>query len=106
MVVRTAAEPAPLVRPFSDAAREVNPNVSLLSVKTMEQRMAVQLWPFRTVSWLFSICGSLALILGTVGLVSVIVHAVNQRRREFGVRVSIGATPRDLVADVLGMRAV
>jgi predicted permease len=102
MVVRTVDEPTPLVRSFNDAAREVNPNISLLSVKTMEQRMAVQLWPFRTVSWLFSICGSLALILGTVGLVSVIVHAVNQRRREFGVRISIGATPRDLVADVLG----
>ena len=63
--------------------------------------MAVQLWPFRTVSWLFSICGSLALILGTVGLASVIIHAVNQRRREFGVRISVGATPRDLMADVL-----
>ena len=40
-------------------------------------------------------------MLGTVGLASVIIHAVNQRRREFGVRVAIGATPRDLIADVL-----
>lgn len=43
----------------------------------------------------------LTLILGTVGLASVIIHAVNQRRREFGVRVSVGATPRDLITDVL-----
>ena len=63
--------------------------------------MAVQLWPFRTLSWLFAGCGTLALILGGVGLAGVVVHAVNRQRREFGVRVSVGATPRDLLADVL-----
>lgn len=102
MVVRTVDGPAPLVRAFNEAAREVDSGISMLSVKTMDQRMAVQRWPFRTASWLFSICGGLALILGTVGLASVIVHAVNQRRREFGVRIWVGATPRDLIVDVLG----
>lgn len=101
VVARTANAPAPLVRSFTEAAREVDPRIAMLSVKTMDQRMAVQLWPLRTVSWLFSICGSLALILGTAGLASVIVHAVAQRRREFGVRVAVGATPRDLMAEVL-----
>lgn len=101
VVVRTAGTPLPLVRVVADAARALDPMVSMVAVKTMDQRMAVPLWPFRTLSWLFSICGSLALMLGTVGLASVIIHVVNQRRREFGVRVSVGATPRDLVADVL-----
>ncbi|MGE3889371.1 MAG: FtsX-like permease family protein [Vicinamibacterales bacterium] len=99
MVVRTAM-PASLVRPFTEAAQSVDPNVPL-SVKTMEQRMAVQLWPFRTTTWAFSICGGLALLLGTAGLASVVIHAVSRRRREFGVRVSVGATPRDIVGDVL-----
>ena len=63
--------------------------------------MAVPLWPFRTLSWLFSICGTLALALATSGLAAVVIHAVNRRRREFGVRLSIGATPRDLAVDVL-----
>jgi putative ABC transport system permease protein len=67
----------------------------------MERRIDVQLWPFRTVSWLFSICGALALLLGTVGLAGVVIHAVNRRIREFGIRVSIGATPRDLASEVL-----
>jgi len=101
LVARTSGEPAPLVRAFAEAARTTDPDVALLAVKTMEQRMAVQLWPFRTLSWLLSICGSLALLLGTLGLASVIVHAVNQRRREFGVRVAVGATPGDLLTDVL-----
>lgn len=101
VVARTTEAPAPMVASIAEAFRAVDSNISVFAVKTMEQRLAVQLWPFRTVSWLFSICGSLALILGTVGLASVIIHAVNQRWREFGVRVAVGATPRDLIADVL-----
>ena len=101
LVARTTVDPLTLVRSVAEAANDVDPNVSMHAVKTMAQQMAVQLWPFRTVSWLFTICGGLALILATVGLAGVVIHAVNQRLREFGVRVSLGATPRDLVADVL-----
>lgn len=101
LVARTETAPEPIVRAITDAAQNVDPRVSMLSVKTMQQRMAVQLWPFRTLSWLFAVCGALALILGVVGLASVVVHAVHRRRREFGVRVCVGATRRDLLADVL-----
>ena len=101
IVARTATAPALLVRPFTEAANALDPNVAMTAVKTMEQRMAVQLWPFRTMSWMFSICGALAAILATVGLAGVVIHAVSSRMREFGVRVSIGATPRHLVNDVL-----
>jgi putative ABC transport system permease protein len=101
IVARTTTAPAPLVRSFVEAAHAVDPNVSMLAVKTMEQRTAVQLWLFRTLSWMFAICGGLAVILATVGLAGVVIHAVNRRTREFGVRISVGATPRDLVTDVL-----
>jgi hypothetical protein len=101
LVARTSMPPDGLVRTVAEAAQAVDPRVSMLSVKTMEQRMAVQLWPFRTLSWLFSVCGTLALLLAVVGLAGVVIHAVNRRAREFGVRMSIGATPRDLVLDVL-----
>jgi predicted permease len=102
LVARSAVPPETLVRPIVEAAQAVDENVSMLSAKTMNQRMAVQLWPFRTASWLFSICGALALVLATVGLAGVIIYATNRRFREFGVRVSVGATPRDLLWDVLG----
>ena len=105
VVARTTLAPERVIRPFVAAAQALDRNVSTLSVKTMQQRMEVQLWPLRTVSWLFSICGGLALIIATVGLAAVVIHAVNRRLREFGVRVSMGATPRDLVADVLGSSA-
>ncbi len=101
VVARTAGPPESIIRPFAEAAEALDPNVSMLAVKTMRERMAVQLWPFRTLSWLFSICGVLALLLATVGLAGVVIHAVNRRLREFGVRMSVGATPRDLVTEVL-----
>ena len=106
IVARTSVAPALLLRPFIDAASAVDSNVAMRNVKTMEQRMAVQLWPFRTVSWMFSICGALAVVLATVGLAAVVIHAVSRRTREFGVRASIGATPRDLIAEVLKSSAV
>jgi predicted permease len=102
LAARTAMPPELLVRPTIDAAQAVDQDVSPWSVKTMRERLAVQLWPFRTVSWLFSICGGLALVLATVGLAGVVIHAVSLRLREFGVRVSLGATRRHLIADVLG----
>ena len=40
-------------------------------------------------------------MLATVGLAGVVIHAVSRRMREFGVRMSVGATPRDLMRDVL-----
>jgi len=101
VVARTTTDAAALVRPIVEAGQALDSNVPLLAVKTMEQRMGVQMWPFRTLSRVFSICGVLALILATVGLAGAVIHAVSRRQREFGVRVSIGATPRDLVVDVM-----
>jgi predicted permease len=106
VVVRTAADATALVRPIIEAGQALDSNVPLLAVKTMQQRMGVQMWPVRTLGRMFSICGILALILATVGLAGAVIHAVSRRQREFGVRVSIGATPRDLVVDVMRSSAV
>jgi predicted permease len=101
LVARTEGPPVSMVRVIQDAAQATDANVSMAAVKTMEQRMGVALWPFRTLTWLFSICGSLALVLASVGLAGIVIHAVSRRIREFGVRLSIGATPRDLMREVL-----
>ncbi len=101
LVARTAGEPAGVIRPFIEAAQAVDTRVPMESVKTMSQRLGVVMWPFRTLSRIFSICGILALILATVGLAGAVTHAVSRRQREFGVRLSIGATPRDLMTGVL-----
>jgi len=100
-LVARSPDPDALVRPIADAAPAIDSRTAMLGVKTMADRMGVQMWPFRTLRRIFTICGLLALILATVGLAGAVIHAVSRRQREFGVRVSIGATPRDLIGDVL-----
>jgi putative ABC transport system permease protein len=72
------------------------------SIRTMEQRMELPLWPARTAAGLFSICGTLALILATVGLFGTTYLTVGQRTREFGVRAALGATRARVLRLVLG----
>jgi hypothetical protein len=100
-VVARTGDPAAVVRPITDAAQAIDPRVPVLAAKTMAERMAVQMWPFTTLSRVFALCGVLALLLATAGLAASVIHAVSRRQREFGVRLSIGATPRDLAGDVL-----
>jgi predicted permease len=101
IVARTAGPAASIVQPMLDAAGHVDRNLPVLYIQTMAQRMEVPLWPFKTLRGLFAVCGLLALVLATVGLAGVVSHAVSRRIREFGVRVAIGAAPRDLVIDVI-----
>ena len=101
VIARTSAHPATMIRPIVEAASVLNPDVPLISAKTMNQQIAVQMWPYRTLSWMFGVCAILAVVLAVVGLAGIVVHSVNRRAREFAVRLAVGAERRDLLRDVL-----
>ena len=67
----------------------------------MAQRMEMPLWPARTAAGFLGICGTLALILATVGLFGLTYLTVSQRTREFGIRAALGATPGRVMGLVL-----
>ncbi len=71
------------------------------SAKTLAQRMEMPLWPSRTAAGFLGVCGTLALILATVGLFGLTYLTVSQRTREFGVRAALGATPGRVMSLVL-----
>lgn len=102
LIVRTELAPELLVPAIRQAARAVDTDVSRVSVKTMAARRGVQLWPVRTISWLFATCGLLAVVLATSGLAAVVLHATSRRTREFGIRMALGATGGALAREVLG----
>ena len=102
LLVRTATSPASFVPKVQEQMQALDPALPPGSAQTMEQRMELPLWPVRTAAGLFSICGTLALILATVGLFGTTYLAVGQRTREFGVRAALGATRGRVLRLVVG----
>jgi putative ABC transport system permease protein len=101
VVARTDRSPGSLVRAIDDAVRQVDATVPPQSIKTMGERLELPLWPSRTATGFFAVCGVIALVLATIGLFAVVSHTVSRRTREFGVRLAIGATRGTLMRDVL-----
>ena len=102
VIVRARGSVASAASAVQHAIRGLDPLLPPGRVNTMEQRMAVPLWPVRTAAALFGLCGGLALILATVGLFGTTYLAVGQRTREFGIRAALGATRRRVMTQVLG----
>jgi len=101
LVVRTFGEPGLLVANIQDQVRALDAGLPPGSVKTMEKRMEMPLWPARTAAGFLGVCGALALTLATVGLFGLTYMTVSQRTREFGIRTALGATPRRVVVLLL-----
>jgi ABC-type antimicrobial peptide transport system permease subunit len=103
LVVRVAGgDPGGVVPVIRKTVREVNPAATINDVRTMESVVSVSLARQRFQMTLIGTFAVLALVLATVGLYGVLALIVGQRRREIGVRLALGATPRAVVRMLLG----
>ncbi|HKV24906.1 MAG TPA: ABC transporter permease [Candidatus Acidoferrum sp.] len=102
VVLRTAGDPALQTSALRSALSEIDPNAPLVNVRTMEDNMATSVAQPRFRAWLIGIFAMLALILAAVGVYGVMSYAVTQRTSEIGVRVTMGAQPRDVFRIIVG----
>jgi len=96
IAIKTAAEPAGVMRSVRSALTAIDPDLPLSDVQTMTQRTAGSLVPQRLAMGLASMFGVVALFLSVLGIYGVLAYVVAQRRREIGIRIALGSTVRGI----------
>ena len=101
LMLTTNATPGALEPLVTKILADVDPNLTITSVRTMREQIAVRFDQDRAVASLAVLFGGVALMLAAVGLYGVTAYGVAQRRNEIGIRVALGADRGRVVGLVL-----
>jgi ABC-type antimicrobial peptide transport system permease subunit len=101
VMVRTSIPPLAALGAIRSAVKDMDPNVPLVDVFTMEQQISRTLQRERLFAWLCGSFGVLALVLCAVGLYGLMSHTTARRTPEIGIRIALGASSGEVMRQVL-----
>jgi ABC-type antimicrobial peptide transport system permease subunit len=102
LAVKTDGDPTLQADAVRSTVRSVDPNVSVLTMTTMDRHVRSSLYGDRLIVQLAGSMGVLGLVLAAIGLFGVVSYSVTRRTREIGVRIALGAARSEIMRLVFG----
>jgi predicted permease len=101
VLLRAETDPLSLTIPLRAQVRSLDPDVPLFDVQTMDDRVGRATVRSRWSTTTMGVFAAMAIVVATIGVYGLIAFVVEQRSREIGIRMALGAAPLDIVVEVL-----